>query len=173
MTIDCSAGVPLMSVPGLPYACLPANYVMASLINRQSDTLIPMILLHNPMLCFSGARTLVSLWYQGFGEVEFLRECTRHANQRFSQSPIPGHPPDPALSHRHGNITAHGSCVSRRSRCGRGRAILNSTSRRSSELTWQCSDLAMCSGSAISTISTKLDRNEMMKTSSLHWMYSH
>ena len=30
------------------------------------------------MLCFSGARTLVSLWYQGIGEVGFLRECTRH-----------------------------------------------------------------------------------------------
>ena len=28
------------------------------------------------MLCFSGARTPVSLWYQGFGEVRFLRECT-------------------------------------------------------------------------------------------------
>ena len=32
------------------------------------------------MLCFSGARTLVSLWYQGFGEVGFLRDCTRHDN---------------------------------------------------------------------------------------------
>ena len=30
------------------------------------------------MLSFSGARTLVSLWYQGFGEVGFLRVCTRH-----------------------------------------------------------------------------------------------
>ena len=30
------------------------------------------------MLCISGARTLVSLWYQGFGEVGFLRVCTRH-----------------------------------------------------------------------------------------------
>ena len=30
------------------------------------------------MLCFSGARTLVSIWYQGFGEVGFLREYTRH-----------------------------------------------------------------------------------------------
>ena len=30
------------------------------------------------MVCFSGARTLVSLWCQGFGEVGFLRECTRH-----------------------------------------------------------------------------------------------
>ena len=28
------------------------------------------------MLCFSGARTLVSLWYQGIEEVGFLRECT-------------------------------------------------------------------------------------------------
>ena len=28
------------------------------------------------MLCFSGARTLVSLWYQGFGEVG----CTRHGD---------------------------------------------------------------------------------------------
>ena len=30
------------------------------------------------MLCFSCVGTLVSLWYQGFGEVGFLRECTRH-----------------------------------------------------------------------------------------------
>ena len=30
------------------------------------------------MLCFSCARTLVSIRYQGFGEVGFLRECTRH-----------------------------------------------------------------------------------------------
>ena len=34
--------------------------------------------LHSHMLCFSGAGTLVilSLWYRGFREVGFLRECT-------------------------------------------------------------------------------------------------
>ena len=38
------------------------------------------------MLCFSGAWTLVSLWYQGFGEVGFLRECTRHVLNHCPQS---------------------------------------------------------------------------------------
>ena len=33
---------------------------------------------------FLGARTLVSLWYQGIGEVGFLRECTRHVYTFFS-----------------------------------------------------------------------------------------
>ena len=30
------------------------------------------------MLCFTGTQPPLSLWYQGFGEVGFLRECTRH-----------------------------------------------------------------------------------------------
>ena len=40
------------------------------------------------MLCISGARTLVSLWYQGFGEVGFLRVCTRHVSLKWNSPAV-------------------------------------------------------------------------------------
>ena len=46
MTIDCPLlhGGASVSVPRPPSACLLANYFIASLINRQSDTLIAIII---------------------------------------------------------------------------------------------------------------------------------